>query len=60
MSLQQGRRDAVLSLNAARAKAIMSSTARWHAVEFTNSIPDESFTLTWYDLEIKPVKQRDP
>jgi hypothetical protein len=50
--------DVDLNMNAARAKALISYTGRWMAVEFTNSIPDETFLLTWYDIELKVVGAR--
>jgi hypothetical protein len=50
--------DQSFSLNAARAKAMMSITARWFAHEFTNPFPDESFVMTWYHAEMTGVEAR--
>lgn len=52
--------DFDFSLNAARDKALVNMTARWFAYEFTNSIPDEAFVVTWYRADVKMIGARKP
>jgi hypothetical protein len=53
-------RDFDFNLNAARDKVMVSATARWFSYEFTNSLPDEAFCVTWYWPDTGPVTPRKP